>query len=124
MEKMLVDAQLLEDCLYAFNEIPNRHLGNGNQTYDLAAKLGRVVRERKQNEDNEVLQQYVDSLAMTLIRNVNVPCRWKDVPCLSSQVMTVQSVVKALNLVDRFNYNMDMLGREDLVLLPANTEAA
>ena len=124
MEMVVVDAQLLKDCLYAFNEIPNRKLCNGKKTYDLASQLDRVFREHEQNENAEELQQYVDGLAMGLIRDVNVPFRWADVPFLCRQVMTVHAVVKAINLVDRFNYNMDMLGREDLIVSIAKNEAA
>ncbi|HHF0534552.1 TPA: hypothetical protein ACPHXL_003513 [Vibrio alginolyticus] len=124
MEMLVVDAQLLKDCLYAFNEIPNRKLCNGKKTYDLASQLDRVFREHKQNDNSEVLQRYVDGLAMGIIRDVNIPFRWQDVPYLSRQVMTIQTVVKALNMVDRFNYNMDMLGREDLIVPVASNEAA
>ncbi|MGI5310368.1 hypothetical protein [Rheinheimera sp. WS51] len=125
MGMLFVEAQLLKDCLYAFNEIPNRRLCNGKKTYEIAAQLDQVFKEQERNEDSEVLQRFVDSLAVTLIRDVNVPVLWKDIPYLSQQVMMVQTVVKALNMVDRFNYNMDMLGRVDLIVpFTSNEEAA
>jgi|GEM_PF-4189429 len=124
MEMLVVNAQLLENCRNAFNEIPNHKLCNGKKTYDLASQLDRVFREHEQNDHAEVLQRYVDGLAMGIIRDVNIPFRWQDVPYLCYQVMTVQTVVRALNMIDRFNYNMDMLGREDLIVPVANNEAA
>lgn len=39
----VVDLQLLKDCMYAFNEIPNRRLGNGLKTYDLALRINDAI---------------------------------------------------------------------------------
>lgn len=43
----IVDIQLLKDCIYAFNEIPNRRLSNGTKTYDLASRLDHVLADVK-----------------------------------------------------------------------------
>ena len=41
--KCIVNAQLLKDCLYAFNQIPNTRLHNGLCIYDLAKDIGAVI---------------------------------------------------------------------------------
>lgn len=39
----VIDAQLLQNCLYAFNAIPNKKVHPGFTTYDLASQLGQIV---------------------------------------------------------------------------------
>lgn len=41
-----VGYQLLDDCLFALNDIPNRKVRNGLNSYDLARDLGRALQRR------------------------------------------------------------------------------
>lgn len=66
-------------------------------------------------EELRCVESVIDRLALILVRNIVEPL--EENPLLNHLLMMVQSVVKALNLIDRFNYNMDMLGRDDLVIL-------
>ncbi len=44
MKTLTVDAALLENCLFAFNAIPNTILGNDVKTYALASELSGIVK--------------------------------------------------------------------------------
>lgn len=73
----------------------------------------------------EVLQEkYIEMLAMALIRIVDATGEWKEDPCLNKQVIDVHSVIETTNYVDVFNYHMDMMGREDLVLFCLTSKTA
>jgi len=43
MKAITIDTSLLENCLYAFNMLANKHLGNGVKTYDLASDIDGVM---------------------------------------------------------------------------------
>lgn len=111
----VVDARLVVDCANALREMPARRFVGGANTYDLSLELDKVIESQNLN-DIEVLQELVDAQSIAINRDVPMPCAWQHNELLSNYVAKVHRMIKVIGMVDRFNYHMDMLGRDDLVI--------
>lgn len=118
MDKILIDVTLLKACLYAFNEIPNRRLSNGRSTYELASQIDRafVSSDGVQINDRVEVDRYIDAECLSLTRLIP-SSSWDSIPATEKYVRAIQAAVIAIEKVDRYNYNMDMLSRADLVIV-------
>lgn len=47
MSQLIIDQQLIEQCLFAFNSIRNTKITPGVYTYDLASALDKAIQENK-----------------------------------------------------------------------------
>lgn len=119
MDKILIDVTLLKACLYAFNEIPNRRLSNGKSTYELASQIDRafVSNDGVQINDSAEVDRYIDAECISLTRLISSKSGWDSIPAAEKYVRAIQTAVIAIGKVDRYNYNMDMLSRADLVIV-------
>lgn len=121
MSKVLIDAQLLGKCLSLHNQRLSEGLCCQTRTYDLANHLNQALLEQPNVEGLEGLQKVVDSQSLALIREISEDSQWIANPSLHHHVVIVQGMVIALGMIDRYNYHMDMFGREDLVLPTTST---